>query len=533
MTRRQQSTRKYSKRSLLGATMVAGAKMAKHFKPIPKYGKVKVLANTKRRKHLEERKITNSDGSYTLSFFRRTQKLRRLGKLVKLLPAPNYFTVNTANRLNGAVGLQKPFTMLYTYNQADITSMFQALLPIATTVQYKTARVLFESCYATCEFANMDESTLNYTIYDLLARKDIAVGEGSAGDSVATNTYDPILAWDDGTKAETNGTANISLIADQKPQMSVEFNTWWKIKGVSHGFLRPGQTHKHITNYKLNKVLNREVLSGAGTGALGGITHAIMIVFRGSIANATSKLGNTVSYTAPAVDYITNVSYKTKFVQDNYTSASVTNVLPSSFATGPNLIDLASGLVITDASAQLIKQIFLNIITITITNTLTLPFPFLQQILIHNEKTPTILFQALPDDILNFQLKYNSIYNSVILQQSKSLEGRKKNGQQKRDPHVVWEFLLRTVCFFYRVVLFNSNYIPSIFTHLFKIRFPISQYNQMWTIKHQHITFIFRTKNQSIFNIFKTSITQMTTTFSGQITNYYINFFPTFQSFCQ
>nr|WAE42977.1 MAG: capsid protein [Cressdnaviricota sp.] len=341
----------YPSMQLAGAlSRLAINKIATRALPVTKKGR-SYTATTKRRGG-EERKIDNVNDSATISFFRKTGKLRKLGRLVKLLPAPNYFTINFASRVNGAVGLQKPITMVYTYPQADITSMFQSLLPIATTVAYKTARVLFESCYGTLEFANMDESTLNYTIYDLVAKKDIAVGEGSAGDSVATNTYDPTLAWDDGTKAETAGTANISLIPDQKPQMSQEFNSWWKIKGKSHGYLKPGQTHKHIINYKLNRMLNREVLSGAGTGALGGITHACMLVFRGSLANAVSKAANTVSYTAPAVDYIYNLSYKTKFVSDNYSFATVTaNALPTSFATGPNLIDLASGTVITDASA--------------------------------------------------------------------------------------------------------------------------------------------------------------------------------------
>lgn len=300
----------------------------------------------------EERKIDNSNDGATTSFFTRSIKMRKKGALIKLLGSPNFYTFNATGRAQGSVGLQFPIAALYTFDEERMRLIYEAAASATTITANKTANVLFDSCYGILEFTNVDQSMLNYCIYDLVAKRDIPANWGAGADNSGFNAASPVTAWDFGeAQTITPNTSIASQFVGQMPQNSAVFRKYWKVMKKSHGWLRPGQVNKHIINHKLHRVINRDELTGTTAAAgnrsvMGGVTTCCMIVLRGSLANDQTKGAGTVTFTAPAIDFFQSYSYRYRFISPIAEAITVVNTLGTSFASGPSIMDMMTDTVI-------------------------------------------------------------------------------------------------------------------------------------------------------------------------------------------
>lgn len=192
-------------------------------------------------------------------------------------------------------------------------------------------KMLYMDCSSEIMFTNDKRSLVKFAIYDIVARRDSTVGP-------------PTDAFSDGlTDTQSSaGQTSFSRIG-ALPFSSPRFTQYFKVLKVSHGMLTEGQTHCHRVNYKINKVINGEVVSNTEKN-LKGITCFSMIVFYGQPITATNS--TIVTASSCELNVYFKRSYGYKWIDDANNTNTNSNNFPTTVAEA--LMDIATGSVLAN-----------------------------------------------------------------------------------------------------------------------------------------------------------------------------------------
>lgn len=162
----------------------------------------------------------------------------------------------------------------------------------------RSHKVILDSAITKAMIGNMTSVGCVFDIYDLVAKRDINNVNGD-------NT--PIAAWQRGLEMQQGSNTvpgDFVTIGGQAgmlgavPTSSQAFNYLWRIAKRTKVELGPGQTHEHTFNHKPNRLLDSARIWIKDTGgttsvfqALGGLTHRIMLVARGTVVETNDDSG--------------------------------------------------------------------------------------------------------------------------------------------------------------------------------------------------------------------------------------------------
>lgn len=212
------------------------------------------------------------NGSWSSVYY--SHKASKLGRLLKLLPQPYYITTNGSGSIGASIGQQGSAMPLQLFNFADLSSMVSdyanqhPILPAKAGITTSSQRFLLQECHAKLMLSNAGGDTMFYTIYDIMARKDIDNNTSNAS---------PLYAWAQGNTNEafnnSTGTsvnyvgASVSQICTT-PMQSFPFRQNFRIMKKTVGQLGPSAIHTHSVTLKPNKIFNGELLNNTVGSAI-------------------------------------------------------------------------------------------------------------------------------------------------------------------------------------------------------------------------------------------------------------------------
>lgn len=293
----------------------------------------RVLARVKgRRLSLHQNSIPAGIGGYFSNFFYGKKRLPIAKSVFKNL-SKNYYVYNTAQRAASTVGVQTAFPGITMFNKTDLQAI-NALIGANTNVQ----KTMFLNCSAEIITTNCGLGSVRYTLYDIIARRDLST----------SITQTPIYAWVNSYADEGASNGNFA-IPGTTPFSSDLFTQMFIVKKITHVDLGEGQSHTHRIRYHPNRTLDREYLINEAYGYRG-LTCFTMCVAHGMPSNdATTH--SQVSLGASQLDVVTKQQYSYTWINDSTTTFTVSQNLPTSYTVGGELIDQGSGAVAAEAFA--------------------------------------------------------------------------------------------------------------------------------------------------------------------------------------
>lgn len=281
----------------------------------------------------EERMHNNlvvQEGSSTSKSVHDFGSRKSYAKDVTRLCAPQFYLRNDAGvNVQSSVGAQTTFAIgHYTYGDLNAIKNLSPNTPLITS------RVLLEYMEAELVMANASVYTTCITIYDVIARRDLAT----------VSVRNPDACFNNGLLGEGAGASGYAYVGAE-PFQSEQFNQYYKVLGKTKFDLPSGGTHRHIVKFRPNKVLHNEVMAnsvyGAGStndGGIADLTVFSLVVMHGQPAHDSTTI-TSVTLSAASIDYIHKCSYRFRFLQDSATTWSKSNNLATSFAVGPQVVN--------------------------------------------------------------------------------------------------------------------------------------------------------------------------------------------------
>jgi len=286
------------------------------------------------RKHSSQR-VQQSTGGSMSRFIHKTPCSRFTRALLKRTSS-NYYITNASTRLNtgglGGVQAVTSYSLLTGGTQGsafDLPYIFNKVTGVGTS--YKTTRVFFESVSAKYMMTNQDLTNANVTLYDVVCRRD----------TTATPDYE----WSVGI-TEENATYNAAVLGCT-PFSSSLFTSHYKILKTTKLVLSPGQTHTHSVYYKLNRLLNQDILYDSAL-MLRGITIATIVVTHGEPTNSSTTPTN-VSTAPSTLDIVQTKQIRYSFIVDEDTNYYYVNSLPT--VSDPHIVNVGNSAITSDAVA--------------------------------------------------------------------------------------------------------------------------------------------------------------------------------------
>lgn len=262
----------------------------------------------------------------TCSSFRLIRPRKKLGnvdKLTAIQPVVNC----QGGRVTSLIGKQEGGILLAELTPADITSLF---VNTFGAVPNKTSKCLLKSCVSETMFTNMENVPLNYTLYDIIPKRD-----GN------TTIIDPIACFRNGFGDPSGGAAANYLVPGVDPYMNPRFNEYFKVVQRTEGTLLPGNVHTHRSYYEPNYIISDEVNTWT-VDFIKNLTHYTMIIIHGTPENdSTTK--TSVSLSAANIDFVTKQKWTTKALLFAYQGQTVTNNLPLAFAVAAEVMNEFTG----------------------------------------------------------------------------------------------------------------------------------------------------------------------------------------------
>jgi len=288
----------------------------------------------KKHKNVTQASVVEFDGmGGTMSQFRFKGYHMKLPKnvLAELCFNPNIS--NSSGQILTTAGLMSYSEIGPLFNGATITG-FAGIT--ATT----NGKVILKSVTAEVTFTNVTNTTARLKIYDIMPRRDF---------SNATITG-PGQAWQTGQTDEGSGSGASYLIPGSDPTSSKTFVEMFIIKNREDILLPPGGTHLHKISLAPNYAIDY-ALAHYGTWWKD-LSYTCLAVAHGQASDAVTGGGaGTVSLGVAKVNWVLTKQYKTSWIADNTTSATVTNSLPTSFTGGENTVGLGNSTVQVEATA--------------------------------------------------------------------------------------------------------------------------------------------------------------------------------------
>lgn len=273
-------------------------------------------------------------GNGSWSSFWNGKKATKLGRMLKMLPQPYYYTTNGATLMNVAQGSQNAVLPLQLFNYQDLQVMVQdyaaqhPVLPTRVGITTVSQRFLLQECHAKLMVTNLSQDTLFYVIYDIGCRRDLA--SGAANDS-------PILAWNAGNTNEGFHVGDGVPVAaafnqvNTTPMQSLSFRQNFKIMKKTVGTLGPSAIHTHSVTLKPNRIFNGEFLNNSNltTGFFKSLSYFTMVVAYGApvtddanVSTGSCRLGfvATRNYIFKGIESSTEVIYNANGLVNNLTA---------------------------------------------------------------------------------------------------------------------------------------------------------------------------------------------------------------------
>lgn len=282
--------------------------------------------------HQNASAIPGSGGTFSKFFYGRRKAPKAYRSVIGAL-SKNFQVYNGSGRAGAAVGLQDVQVPLTMFNSTDV----QALLTNIQT-NWKNTRAVLMSCSAEVLLTNQDIGNARITLYDIVARRDLA----------ASNVSDPSTAWGHSYGDQTASNSNSNLLGST-PFSADLFTQFFKVLKITHITLGQGQSHTHRVHYQPNKKIDGEYVQYENQG-FKGLTCFTMMVDHGMPYNDTTTK-TSVSSGKSAIDYVWRKQYKYTFVSDVSNTYYVTNSLPGSFAVSESVMDIGSGATVVETAA--------------------------------------------------------------------------------------------------------------------------------------------------------------------------------------
>jgi hypothetical protein len=238
---------------------------------------------------------------------------------------PQIYQTNGASQLKSAVGKQNLSVPLVLNTPSIVTSY----------TSDEISRVVIEKSSGDVTLNNILLSNCYIIIYDIMARKDIAV---TAIDS-------PSVAWSQGDTDTGSGSAWSFL--GSTPWQSEAFNQYWEVRQVTNVVLAAGGTHVH--KVRLNP--NRQISASYATYtpyAFKDLTYACMIEIHGSPANDTTTQ-TQVGIGTGGLNVVWDSEHTIKQLQKAYPIITDANNLITAFTVGEQVVNLGGSTIVAQA----------------------------------------------------------------------------------------------------------------------------------------------------------------------------------------
>lgn len=304
-----------------GALMAVGAKQLLK----KKYKKTKLTQRAKA-------EIGTHGGTYSNYYYQSRKAPIIYLKLSKTL-SKNYYTINGASRITSSVGQQQANTLNTIFGYNDVYAISQKI------AINQTNKFLLQSCSSELIMTNQDAGNVNVTIYDILARRDL---------STSANIAFPDVAWARSYGDEGAVDANWN-IPGATPFSADLFTQYFKVVKITHITMGQGQCHTHRIKFSPNKQIDGEYIK-YNTNGFKGLTCHQMVVQHGLPYNdVTTK--TQVSLGSTAIDYVFKKQYQFTWINDQDTTYSTTQSLPTSFTVNEDIMNEATGTATVDTVA--------------------------------------------------------------------------------------------------------------------------------------------------------------------------------------
>ena len=288
--------------------------------------KKKIGSKTSLTKYTKKNRSEADPLGGTCSKFSLVRPKKKLGNVDKMtMPQP---VVNCqGGRVTSLIGKQEGAILLAELTPADITSLFVNTFGATPN---KTTKVLIKSCVSETMFTNVENVPLNYTLYDIIPKRD-----GN------TTIIDPIACFRSGFADPSGGAAANYLVPGVDPYMNPRFNEYFTIVQRTEGTLLPGNVHTHRSYYEPNYIISDEVNTWT-IDFIKNLTHYTMIIIHGTPENDNTTK-TQVSLSAANIDYVTKQKWVTKAIYYPLQSQTVTNNLPLAFTVAGEIMNEFTG----------------------------------------------------------------------------------------------------------------------------------------------------------------------------------------------
>lgn len=213
-----------------------------------------------------------------------------------------------------------------------LTTLFTQLgideAPTTPTVGSLARRMYIASAHVKYRMRNQTSGPLTLTIYDLLCRRDRTTNVVAQTD------------WAQGLVDERDPASSViagETLLGAKPFESEKFCINWHVKRVSTRIVHAGSEHVHTIDLKLNKLVNRAMLT-TGTNLFGGLTYQCMVIIQGPIAR-DSMLPFGVGTAFGRLDVVAETRTKCFAMEKSRTVISNFNVVSSTTTTNQQITE--------------------------------------------------------------------------------------------------------------------------------------------------------------------------------------------------
>jgi hypothetical protein len=249
-----------------------------------------------------------------------------LPKHVENALAPQVFIANAGLQLKSGIGLQN-VTVALELNAPAIANL--------ATSSDKISRVLYKRATGDVTFTNIFLSNAYVIIYDVIARKDIALNL----------IGDPATAW---AQSDTDTSASLAYKAlGSTPWQSELFNEFYKVAQVTNVVLAAGATHVHKIRLNPNRIVS-DAYATYCPFALKDVTYWTVVEIHGSPANDTTTQ-TQVSVGVGGVNMVIDAEHTLKILQKQTPVISVSSGLPITFTVGEQVLNMGGSTIVPQA----------------------------------------------------------------------------------------------------------------------------------------------------------------------------------------
>lgn len=177
-------------------------------------------------------------------------------------------------------------------NARDYLATTTGLSASTLSVSQQSYKMLINSVIQTMAITNMESTSVRVDIWDVVAKQ--------AGH---VSYSDPIPQWALGLAAQKPVTPYAGItdpltFPRSVPTTSYIFNKNWKVVKRTAVELGPGQSHEHVLVYKVNSVVDTEIISDltdtnarGNRAQLAGLTHHTIITLNGIVVESGTASG--------------------------------------------------------------------------------------------------------------------------------------------------------------------------------------------------------------------------------------------------